>query len=453
MPLQVTDTSGGRRRELLTGAALFLASFAWLWFWRTQHYTGGDSGQWDRTIYEGWWLQRRQMLSFAAMQLSFRLTNAAFGWTSMMAIGLVSCLSGALGVVILWRMLRERAGWAWVLLAASTAGFTVIYYGHVETYAMSVTAMLLHLLAMQRALEGRWAPWSIAATFALTLFFHLIAIFLLPAAVAAAILETRRRRLGARGWAAMALAASPVLVVWFVGFSGFVTAGFDDAVKEEFFVVPPSQLVLRPWLAFTHVDARGDLSMLHKARFTLWNAGAFALLIPWAAWRCRREPMMRLLLLNFLCLLAWFIVWAPLQYAEDFDLFCMPWVIGVVLVASALDRFRQRAALLGALLGVNLLLFMQRPAVFADLGRDGVAELRLAESPWLEDVTVFLDESFKLPVGTYRYLPDGVHLVTVRRKGWPMIRRVVLTGPGERWRVEVGEQALTLVQEVPGPDA
>lgn len=446
-----TGTAAGSRHEWLTGAALFICSFAWFWFWRTQHYTGGDSGQWDRTIYEGWWLQRRQMLSFATMQLSFQVMNAALGWTSMMSIGLVSCLSGATGVVILWRMLHERAGGPGIILAAATAGFTVIYYGHIETYAMSVTAMLFHLLALQRTIEGRWAPWTVAATFSLMLFSHLIAIFLLPAALLAAVSATRKRAPGSRGWGALALAVSPVLVVWFVGFSGYVTAGFDDAIKEEFFVVPPARLLLRPWLAFTHVDARGDPSMLHKARFMIWNAGAFAPLVPWVAWRFRREMLMRLLALNFLGLLAWYVAWAPLQYAEDFDLFCMPWVIGVTMVGFVLDRLPRRATLLGVLLGVNLALFLQRPAVYADLGRSGVAEITLVETPWLPDVTVFLDESFKLPPGTYRHLPDGAHLVTIRRKAWPMIRRVAVVNPGEHWRIEVGEASLNLVQEAPGP--
>ena len=66
-------------------------------------------------------------------------------------------------------------------------------------------------------------------------------------------------------------------------------------------------------------------------------------------------------------------------------------------------------------------------------------------------VTVFLDESFRLPAGIYRYLPSGVHLVTLRAKDWPRLRRSLIVRDGERWRIEIGDQRLDLVRESPGP--
>lgn len=443
------DTTPGRRREILTGALLFGLSFGWFWFWRSNQYTGGDSGQWDRIIYEGWWLQRRQMLSFISMQAAFQLTHALMGWTSRMAIALCSCLSGAFAVVILWRMLCGRAAWGWAFAAAISAGFTTLYYGHIETYAMSVTALLFHLLAVQRTCEDRWAPWTLAATFTLLLCFHLIAIFVLPAAALVAVMESRRRGLGLKGYGRIALALTPTFFVWLVGFTTVANFAFDPALKPEFFVAPPAQLILKPWLVFTHLDARGDLSILHKLNFIIVNAGLFAVLIPWALVRFRRERITLYLAAYFACLLIWFMIWSPLQYAPDFDLFSFPWVVGIALVAPHLTRIRGRAAWLGLILGSNVLLFMARPAVFAEIGQRGVGQVEVADTPYAEEATLFLDESFKLPVGPYRFLSARAHVFSVRRRGWPMIRRVAIIEEGETWRIEIGDQSLEITRSGP----
>jgi hypothetical protein len=448
-PTPPSNRLSSRRREFLTGAVLFLASLGWFWFWRSNQYTGGDSGQWDRTIYEGWWLQRRQMLSFVTMQLTFQITNALWAWTSGMAIGLVSCASGAFAVVIFWRMLADRPAWGWALAAAASAGFTVIYYGHIETYAMSVTAMLLHLLAVKRTLEDRWPPWTLAATFTLMLCFHLIAVFIFPAAAWIALRENHRRGLGLRGIRSLLLAMSPAALIWLIGFSDFANFAFDEAVKKEFFVAPPFQLILKPWLIFTHVDARGDLSILHKLNFMLVDAGLFALLIPVVIFLFRRETLTLYFSAYLLCLLIWTAIWSPLQYAPDFDLFSFPWVVGIALVSLHLTELRVRSLWIGLLLGSNLLLFMARPAVFAELGNRQTAELTVLDSPWLEGTTVFLDESFKLPAGTYRHLPAAAHLISIRRPGWPMTRRVFLADEGDRWTVEIGEGSLELTESTP----
>ncbi len=449
MPPLKSPNSMSRQQEFLTGIALFLVSFSWFWFWRSNQYTGGDSGQWDRTIYEGWWLQRRQMLSFVTMQLTFQVTQALMGWTSRMAIGLVSCTSGAFAVVIFWRLLRDRTAWGWALALAASAGFTVIFYGHIETYAMSVTAMLLHLLAVKRTQEERWPPWTIAATFTLMLFFHLIAIFILPAAAWVALRENHRRGLGLRGIGTLLLALVPTVLIWLIGFSDFANFAFDEAVKKEFFVAPPFELILKPWLIITHVDARGDLSILHKLNFMLFDAGMFALFIPLVVFRFRRETLTLYFSAYLLCLLIWTAIWSPLQYAPDFDLFSFPWVVGVVLVSMHVTRLPGRSVWIGLLLGSNLLLFLMRPAVFAEIGQRGTAELTVEDSPYLEGTTVFLDESFKLPPGTYAHLPATAHLISIRHPGWPLSRRVILVEEGDNWKVEVGERSLELIQTAP----
>lgn len=443
------DTIPGRRREFLTGALFFVLGFAWFWFWRSNQYTGGDSGQWDRTIYEGWWIQRRQMLSFISMQAAYQVTHALFGWTSRMGIAFCSCLSGAFAVVIFWRMMRDRPAWGWAFGAAVTAGFTTLYYGHIETYAMSGTALLFHLLAVQRTSEDRWPVWSIPATFSIMLLFHLIAIFTLPAAMLVTALEVRRRRLGPRALLPVGLALLPCGLVWLVGFTEVFGVGFDVAMETEFLVAPVSELILKPWVVFTHIDARGDLSILHKLNFMIVNAGLLALLIPWAVGRFRHERVTLYFAAYFVCLLIWFLIWSPLQYAPDFDLFSFPWIVGVALVCLHLTRIRGRGAWLGLILGSNLLLFMARPAVFAELGERGVARLEVAATPLAEEATLYLDESFKLPTGTYRHLPARAHVFSVRRRGWPMIRRVALIEAGETWRVEIGDQSLELVRMSP----
>jgi len=418
-----------RRRERILWILIPLAGFAWFWFWRASQWTGGDAEQWEREIHYGVWWRKRQMLAFASMQLIHHITRAAAGWSSRLAINLYSCLAGALGLLASWRMHAGRGARpgeeAAAFLVIATAGFTTVFYGHIETYAGSVAALLLHLLAIQRSTEERWPAWTIAATFSLVVFFHLAILFALPAMLIIQAVELRRRRLGAQGWVECAFAISPAAALWIA--VRYLGLGHGELVIPFNWVHPPAEMLLRPWLVFTGQD------WAVKGTFVLWNAGAAAPLALWVFGRYGREDRFTLYLLAiFICLIVFTLVWAPFAELADFDLFCYPWVVAVVAVSRWVMRLRLRALLLGLILGVNFYLWLARPAQFARIGRRGHGTIVWEEAGRDPEVLVLLDDWLRLEK-VNRYVPEGAHKLALRRPGRKHVERIVIVHPGERY--------------------
>jgi hypothetical protein len=341
-----------RRREFWWWLAIGLLSFLWFWFWRSNVLSGGDSEQWEREIGAGVWLRKRQMLSFATLQLAYRLGRVLFEASPHRAISFVSCLAGALAVLVLWRMFRGRPHTSVAILVTATAGFATLFYGHVETYAQPVAALLFHLLTLQRVTEGRWRPWTAVATFGLALAFHLVALFALPALALFLICELRRPAVSRRDWRNVLLAAIPAGLFWLA-----ITRrhyGGGELVGPHF-IQPLGELIRHPWYVFTRNTAA------EKWLFVIWNGGVtpfFALWIFARAIRPRRQgkkrdPLTLTLLAYFVCFLGFFAVWNPDAQTRDFDLFCFPWVIASVAVSRRVMELPARAVWVGLILGVN----------------------------------------------------------------------------------------------------
>ena len=412
-----------------------LLAFAWFWAWRAGMITGGDSDQWEREINQGYWFRRRQMFSFAAMQLAFTLGRAWAGWSSRRAIQFVSCLAGALAMLALARLVRGRPRPALAFSIVATAGFTTIFYGHIETYAQPVVALLLHLLAIRNVLQRRWPPWTVAATFCLVLFFHLVILFALPATLGVLALEIRRRGAGRRAWLPVAAAALPGAAFWWAITSRHWGAG--ELVGPHFIALLPD-LARHPWIIFTHANVPT------KLRFLFWDGGFTALVafgvFARALWRPRRDPFLFYLALYFVCFLGFTAVWNPDAVERDFDLFCFPWVIAAVGVAWSAHRLPWRPVLLGLIFGVNAYLFLTRTVSFADLPQRGAGTILFESAIPTDALMIRMDDEFALyPVN--RAVPSGVHPVTVKGRG-RILRRWVNLRPGETVRLYLDASGL-----------
>lgn len=406
-----------------------LFAFAWFWVWRSNQYTGGDSEYWEREIAWGRWWRKRQMFSFATLQLFHRMGGGVAGWSSRTAINFVSCVSGALALLAMWRMTRDRKDARWQFAIMATAGFTTIFYGHIETYAMPAAALLLHLLAVQRSVEGRWPPWTLMATFTLALAYHLVILFILPAVLLSAILETRRRGLGRRGYLSLALGSLPgVLFMAALLVVDLSDTGANTMVRSYNFVAPPLDLLIRPWLIVQH-ETFGV-----KLKFAYWNAGFGALLAPAVMIRAGRDRLTLYLAGYFLCLLVFTAIWDPHARESDFDLFCFPWIVAVVAAAPHVMGLPWRSIWVGLALGVGVHLWLVRPVAYSDIGRRGHGTIEFQARGDAKLLQSTIDERLPLqPVN--RYLPIGGRLITVRVAGRPPIRRVVAIRGDDRYRI------------------
>jgi len=435
--LQISLPSG-KQREILLWIAIPLLSFLAFWFWRSNQWTGGDSAQWEREIAWGRWLLKRQMFSFAVMQLAFQITHGLWGWSARMAMGFVSCLAGAFSMVILWRMFRERSHACLSIAVVATAGFTTLFYGHMETYAQPVAALLFHLLAVQRTIEDRWRPWTIVATFGLVMAFHLVILFALPALAIVVAHQVRRRKSGRREYIYLGLAAIPSFVLWIaITRWGY---GFGELVGPHF-IHPLSDLLRRPWLVFT------ANRVPEKTMFMVWNGGLASVVAVWVFLRSlapsRRDVMTLHLLAYFLCFLGFTLVWSPEAGYKDFDLFCFPWVIACVTVAHHIGALPARAVLAGFILGTNFYLWLTRPVLFSEIGHRGYGTIILESNVPLDTRIVLLDESFYvLPVN--KYIPEGTHRVETWKPKERKITRIINVRPGETYWLRLEESGLYL---------
>jgi hypothetical protein len=419
-----------RIAALLPWVLIPALGFAWFWFFRANGWNGGDSEQWEREITAGITWRKRQMLSFALMQASYQATHALWGWTAHLAINLTSCLAGAAALLILWRMLREGRAWGWPFAIAATAGFAALFHGHIETYAMPATALLLHLLAVQRVVQGRWPLWTLPATFGLFAWFHLVAFFAAPAVVWVLWHEWRRRRGGEGvmalrgvGWGALpALALPAMLMLPDVGYGEFVGSNF---------IAPPPELLARPWAVLT------DVNVPTKLLFMVQNAGLaapVALLVLWrvARWRRHRRDLMHLGA-YLACFLGMTAIWRPDAGPLDWDLFSFPWIVAVVIVARAVMGLPARAWIVGALLGSNIQLLAWRPLPWAEVGNRGRATIELKLPADLPASTKFLLDD-RQPLGPLnRHIRAGAHWIRVVGApggGEPM--RAMWLEPGDR---------------------
>lgn len=424
-----------RARSILPWIAIPAISFAWFWFFRSQEYSGGDSEQYTREVSQGLWFRKRQMLSFALLRLAYIATHAAWGWTAELAFSLVSCLAGAAAMLIVWRMFAGRRNAAVSFVVVASGGFAAIFHGHIETYALPLAALFLHLLAVQRSSENRWPIWTLPATFLLAMLLHLVALFALPALAAVTALEIRRRGIGARDLAVSGACALGGIAFWIA--LQWAKIGHGE-LEGGGLIHPMSSLAMRPWLVFSQ-----DEFVRAKAGFVWVNAGMTFALMPWVYAARVNDRATRHELLYFLCFVNFFLVWSPFAGERDWDLFSFPWAVGTVTLARWLLELRARAMWLGLALGSNFFLWIARPFHFAHLGERDHGTIVFENRSGQEILRALIDDRVPLEREN-RYLPAGGHSVTLLVRGGKPIRRIVRIEPGRTYEMSLEEDGVRI---------
>ncbi len=312
-----------------TGAILAVLSFAVFWSLRAVALTGGDSDQWCREIEQGLWWRKRQMLSFALMQLNYQWTHFLWQWDGRLAINLTSCMAGAAFVYGTWGLLGgEKRRWT-ALALVYTAGFMQLFFGHLETYACPMACMIFFLLAVRRYLLGQTRAIAVAGIYSLGIFFHLIFWFLFPL-FAVMLWHSPERQRDARQFL-YGLLPAVILTIWMFIDPYF---GFGEMIGDRFMPLWRVEVGMKKHYAFfswTHI---------FDWLWFIWNAchlQIFVVIIGIACKKLRRGKWQNILLAATLCFLIFTWIWHPDAKRLDWDLFSfigLPIALMAVEVAS-----------------------------------------------------------------------------------------------------------------------
>jgi hypothetical protein len=401
-----------------------LASFSWFWIFRSNQWSGGDSEYWERLVHDGQWLRRRQMLSFAVMQAVHQLTNHLAGWSARLAINLTSCLFGVLSLLLAWLLLRDRAHPVWGFVVFASSGFTTLFYGHIETYAMPMAALLLHLLSIRYVLQGRWHVCFIPLTFSLTMAFHLIILFALPAFAVVCLVEGRKQKPDGRNWMMLVASTLPGVILWLI--VRYTALGAGELVGQHMIAEPRLELLKRPWIILTQSWFHAEGNYL-KWYYILWNGGLAGIvgLVFLLKYSRGLVSLFRpgpdhaaetgnhtgdrfdfYLFLYFACFMLHFLVWRPSSWKYDFDLFSFPFMLACLAAGLYLGKLPVRWIWLILMLAVNAYLFVSRPMTFAGIGRRETGSILMKSEPDVTEYTVMLDEWMKLDEENH-FIPAG----------------------------------------------
>ncbi len=411
---------------------MFLFTFLFVYL-RTNRFTGGDSEQWEREIYNGVWLRKRQMLSFFLMQLSYQLLHFLLNWNSFLAIQFYSCVCGIIALWVIYNFFKDHPYSILSFLIVFTAGFTAVFYGHIETYALPVLSLLIFLLALKNYLNKTWQITSVILAYSLFVFSHLIALFIAPIVLLLVIKDFCSGGITITRIRQIALATLPLLVFIYLVFH--LKIGGGELVGRHYLnPYNPNPEHRFTWLSAAH---------LNSVLYFLWiNGGISAPIALLCLLRARRDPLAKYLLLIFGGFTIFLIFWHPDAGKLDWDLFSFPAVVSIMIVAIYLHSLFNKQ-LFNFILGIIIMLInswilFPRVINWAELDKRGYGKLVITRQN--EEIQVWLDDRLLLPDGVH-YVAQGEHKITVRQ----MLRK-----PYEiKFQLNKGEKKQIIVKESP----
>lgn len=230
-----------------------------------------------------------------------------------------------------------------------------------------------------------------------------------------------------------------VLVSWF-------TVGAGELVGNNF-VAPPREMLLSPWVLFTHDHVPT------KFGFAFHAGGLTAAAIPLIGWALARRggggTFSLFLLLYLFCFLGKTLVWHPDMAEEDWDLFVFPWIVTTVLAAFHVMSLPGRAVWMGAVLGAQIFLLITRPIHWAEVDRRGTAALIVHQEEAPPGTQILLNNRLALD-RPLRTIGEGGHFIRILLPGsGERIYRAFHVRGGESFVLTVGRDGVELREDPP----
>lgn len=350
------------------------------------------------------------------MQISHRITGNCFGWPVAWAISLVSASAGAVACCGLWAFCRERNSLPWTFPLLMVSGFQLLFYGHIEVYAVPTCLLVFLILAFLKIENGKWLPSTLLLLWSALLWCHLMALVFLPVMMLAAWQHGSRLFRGKMGLAGWLL---PILLFFI---TDIIQIGHGPGLKD---------LVIS-WVA---QQDRGDMGLSIERLFWMksgffWLAApiSFPLAVLSVAWNWK-DPFIRSLSLLSLCTLVFFVFFHPDAVEMDWDLFLLPSLPLAILGAEVVSVSRLRTILMAGWAAAFLSVWLPRVPIQADLLNRGLGDVVLMEAP--RNGKLQLDGRYEITGGKFR-VQGGFHTLAVRTPGHRIRWKVFSIKPGEQ---------------------
>ncbi|MCX7918771.1 MAG: hypothetical protein N3A72_03990 [bacterium] len=385
-------------------ATPYLISLAYLlccWLFRSYELDGGDSDQWMRETEGGIWFRKREMLSFFMFQAVYQITNRLWHWDGRLTINLVSCLAGAIFIFFLYKLcIQLKKGWIPFSLVMTT-GMTVLFFGHIETYAQVVAASMVFFYYLIQYLEHRVDARYPAFFYSLAAMFHLQASLLFPVIPVAWYLNGRKKQ---------------DIIHWIFGLLPFglfwlaIRLGIGEG--ELFNNIY--------WVTFTPRPDRQEpywlFSRTHVYEFVWFLYRIAAITTPMLivlVYKFRKkivnEPTLTVLLIASIILFVFMFFYYPHKSFADWDLFSLYGLPSTLLVGYLLLRVNRAKEITVILLVISLGVISPIIIKRAKLGQRGTGTIIIKNVP--EEAIVLLDDYLKKP--EIYYVLQGKHTVRV----------------------------------------
>ncbi len=168
--------------------------FLVFWFFRSVQLGEGSADLWLREVEGGVWFRKRRMLSFFLYQLSYKTGGYLLGWDGRYAMHFLACLAGSIFVYYLYRICERWGVKGWIPFGlVMSSGFTVLFYGFLETYALVIAASAMFFYYLFGYCEGKNSPLAPALAYSLAAWCHLQVGFYFPVLVLAWWLKGHKR--------------------------------------------------------------------------------------------------------------------------------------------------------------------------------------------------------------------------------------------------------------------
>ena len=398
-------------RRFLVACIVMVLSFCWFWFWRPYGFYGGDSEFLDRQVNGGLWFRKRELFAVAAMQICRQIFTLHLGWPVGWSISLASCLAGTFSVVLAWWMYSEKKEGIRELLLVLCSGYLLLYHGTIESYALPTAILMLWIYSIDRVAKNKWPTYTIAFSFVLMAWCHLMAFFLFPSLLATVWFY--REQIRKKDWPFWFLAA--VLGGWLYVFIDVLQIGQGEGFG------------FRDLFYHTHMPGTKDtgtfltLQHLKIKLYFLWVSTHITL--PFALmgfWKERGNPFVVQVGGMLVGALVMVVFFHPDCGYDDWDLFLLPSLPAAVLGARCVVQMKWRNGISVIWVLAFLSLWVPRIPVWARLSERGLATVELSPFPGDRQVYWVHGESqhyYLVPDSTFR-VPGGTHKIAVKKRGY-----------------------------------
>lgn len=306
-----------------------------------------------------------------------------------------------------------------------TTGHVLLYHGSIESYALPTAVLMLWIYAIHRVDRGEWPTAAIPFSFALMVWCHLMALFLLHSLLVSAwVYRDRVFRKDFSHWVLAGLAAFMVYVVMHPLRVGY---GQGIEIGDLFFHQQgPEVDEVGNFFTWEHLQIKS---------YFLWLGTHLSL--PFAAaavWRGRWRPVPMQIGAMLAGALGFLVFFHPDCGYLDWDLFLLPSlpaaVLGAELVASSRGRYWISVLWVAAFLSI----WLPRIPEWTRLSERGLARVVITNHPG--DREVLFDGRYEVRNGEF-YTQGGPHRLEVRKRGYRTYFKDFEVAPGDDIEIEV----------------